>query len=176
MQFGSILIHSMAVIKRRIHSQQLNTYSSYYFCAYLPKLRSKASTADTSMMILGHFMTSYTVSSSATATSTLCRFLLDCSRPFGMSASPVTNRVFSQPSSVILLAKSFVLNPGQSKLSTTPSPCSFSLALSATRIPIWTTFRGSFVLKSRGFGPKATPPPRNIGLWPSPRRALPVPF
>ena len=33
-----------------------------------------------------------------------------------------------------------------------------------------------FLVKSRGLGPKTTPPPRHSGDWNEPARARPVPF
>src|ERR1700722_11957069 len=129
-----------------------------------PKVRSSQSTAAISITTLCHFSTVYTLRFWTVRASTSGMFPLDHARPRGTSSCPVTNKVFLHPRSSILLAKDLVLSPGQSRLSTTPNLSSLTFALRATRIPISMTFLGNLVLKSLGFGPNATPPPRRVGL------------
>ena len=64
----------------------------------------------------------------------------------------------------------------QCKLGTTCRLPSCNRALKADRNASSRTLRGSSVLKSRGLGPWATPPPRSIGLPASLKRAFPEPF
>src|SRR5258706_4709535 len=105
-----------------------------------------------------------------------CRFLVASKKFLATSSRQVTKRVLPQPSCENRFANVFVLTMSHLMCGTIPNRRSFTFALSATRNPISFTFLGKSVLKSLGLGPKATPPPRNIGLPLSPNRARPEPF
>src|SRR5215470_12251814 len=62
-----------------------------------------------------------------------------------------------------------------SSLNTTTSP-DFIRSLNALRRANFLVFLETFLPKSRGLGPKTTPPPRQRGDANDPARARPVPF
>src|SRR5476651_2055013 len=72
--------------------------------------------------------------------------------------------------------KSFVFGEDNFKSSTMITSPSLSRSLNAFRNERLRVFLEIFFVKSRGFGPKATPPPAHNGERNEPARARPVPF
>src|SRR5579872_1336417 len=79
-------------------------------------------------------------------------------------------------SALITLMKSFVLGEESFRSSTTTTSPALRRSLKALRNASARVFLETFLLKSRGFGPKTTPPPTHNGDWCEPARARPVPF
>src|SRR5271169_7214215 len=72
--------------------------------------------------------------------------------------------------------KSFVFGEDNFKSSTTTTSPALRRSLKAFRNASERVFLETFFEKSRGFGPKTTPPPRHRGERNEPARARPVPF
>src|SRR5581483_6540409 len=72
--------------------------------------------------------------------------------------------------------KSFVFGDSNFKSLTTTTSPALSRSLNALRNESCLVFLETFLLKSRGFGPKTTPPPAHNGDRNEPARARPVPF
>src|SRR5262249_29159365 len=74
------------------------------------------------------------------------------------------------------LTKSLVLGDSSFKSSTRTTSPAFRRSVRALRKASCLVLRETFLLKSRGFGPKTTPPPRHNGEAKEPALARPVPF
>src|SRR3984957_4456348 len=94
-----------------------------------------------------------------------------------LSISAETTRVVPFNSSLEMTPlKSFVLGVPSFRSSTTTTSPALRRSLKALRKASCLVFLETFLLKSRGLGPKTTPPPTHKGDWNEPARARPVPF
>src|SRR4051794_6720774 len=93
------------------------------------------------------------------------------------SSAPSTTRMRpSAPMAARAALASLVLGASKLQLSTTRTLPSAARSDRAERRARRTIFLGVFWTYLRGFGPRATPPPRQIGERLEPARARPVPF
>src|SRR3974390_630424 len=92
------------------------------------------------------------------------------------SPQETTSMVPSMSSALMAFMKSLVLGEESLKLSTTTTSPALRRSLKALRSARLLVFLEIFLLKSRGLGPKTTPPPTHSGDWKEPARARPVPF